>query len=200
MCKKCSVEGCENKHCAKGYCGKHYNQMKRYGHILERTKYDANEIVEYEDHAEIVLYDSEGKEIARTLIDLEYTDLVKKYKWHLTHGYVFSHNFGFLHRLIMNPTDDLVIDHINHNPLDNRRCNLRICKQQENIMNKSIQSNNTSGVTGICWIKNRNKWLAQIYVNKKNKFLGYFNTKEEAIEARRQAEIIYFGEYTPNKD
>ena len=51
MCKKCSVEGCENKHYAKGYCSRHYQQYKKYGHILERTIYDANEIIEYGDYA-----------------------------------------------------------------------------------------------------------------------------------------------------
>ena len=44
--KTCSVEGCNGKHVAKGYCSKHYQQMKRYGQILDRTIYDSNEIIE----------------------------------------------------------------------------------------------------------------------------------------------------------
>lgn len=49
--KICSMENCNCKHYAKGYCRKHYAQFKRYGHILERTIYDVNEIIEYGDYA-----------------------------------------------------------------------------------------------------------------------------------------------------
>jgi hypothetical protein len=61
-----------------------------------------------------------------------------------------------------------------------------------------MQCNNTSGVAGVTWDKKNNKWKAQIHINRKTKYLGLYNTKEEAIEARRQAEIEYFGEFSPN--
>ena len=77
------------------------------------------------------------------------------------------------------------VDHINHNKLDNRKSNLRICTHQQNCMNVS------DNVKGIHYDKSRNKWMAHI----KGKNLGRFNTKEEAIEARKQAEMDYFGEY-----
>lgn len=196
--KKCTVEGCDNKHLAKGYCSKHYQQMKKCGHILEKTIFNANEIIEYEDYAEIILYNNKGEEVARALIDLEYVDLIKQYKWCLNNGYVYNYKVGRLHRFIMNPSDDLVIDHINHNRLDNRMHNLRICTQQQNSINKSKQSNNKSGMTGVCWCKDKNRWKTRIQTNGKIKHLGYYKTKEEAIEARKQAEIEYFGEYAPN--
>ena len=82
--RTCKVEGCNNKHHAKGYCKKHYLQMKRHGQILDRTIYDPNEIIEHEDYAEIILYDKQGKETARALIDLDDVDKVKDYKWGLT--------------------------------------------------------------------------------------------------------------------
>ena len=85
----------------------------------------------------------------------------------------------------------MVVDHINHNKLDNRKENLRICEHQENTYNKGLCSTNTSGVTGVTWDKLRNKWIAHI----KGKNLGRFNTKEEAIKVRKQAEIEYFGEF-----
>ena len=92
-----------------------------------------------------------------------------------------------LHRFLMNPSDDMVVDHINHNRLDNRKQNLRLCTQGENLRNKKVK--------GVAFDKRRNKWYARIMINRKNLHLGSFDTKEEAIEARKQAEIEYFGEY-----
>lgn len=199
--RTCSVEGCENKHFGKGYCSKHYYHYKKYGYIPERTRFDANEIIEYEDYAEMILYDKNDNEVARVLIDLECIDLVKKYKWHLSsHNYVYNKKAGFLHRYIMNPTDNLVVDHINRNQLDNRRENLRICTQQKNMFNQSKRCTNTSGVIGVSFDKERNKWAAQIMINGKNKHLGRYDTLEEAADARRQAEIEYFGEFAPTKE
>ena len=199
--KKCSVEGCDNKYYAKGYCSKHYRQFKRHSQTSKRTTHDPNEIIEYDDYAEMILYNNKGEEVARTLIDLEYIDPVKKYKWHLAQdGYVHSNKIGRLHRYLMNCPGDLVVDHINRNKLDNRICNLRVCTQQQNKRNRSIQCNNTSGVTGVSWVSKYNKWMAQIQINGKSKNLGCFNTKEEAINARKQAEIEYFGEYAPNDE
>lgn len=201
MCKTCKVDGCNGKHQAKGYCNRHYKQFKRHGCILERTRNDANEIIEHDDYAEMILYNNKGEEVARALIDLEYVDVVNDYKWRLNYqGYVVNDKVGKLHRFLMNPGEDLVIDHINRNRLDNRICNLRACTLQENNMNKSIPCNNTSGIQGVSWDKNRNKWLVHITVNRKQIHLGYFNTIEEAAEARRQAEIEYFGEFAPNRE
>lgn len=192
--KICSVERCGNKHYAKGYCQKHYMQFKRHGEIIDNKP--KSDVIDCIDHAELVLYNKQNEEVARAIIDLEYVDVVKDYQWHLSaYGYVISKKAGKLHRFIMNCPDDMVIDHINRNPLDNRRENLRICTQQQNVMNKSIQSNNTSGIPGVCWNKNKNKWHARITVNGKTKSLGYHTTLEEAAEARRLAEIEYFGEY-----
>ena len=194
--KTCSVKGCNGKHKAKGYCNKHYIQMKRRGKILDRSIKDPNEIIEYEDHAEIVMHNKQHEETGRAIIDLNDVDKVRGYKWSLRKtGYVISGGGMFLHRLIMNPPDNMVIDHINHNPLDNRKENLRICTQQQNSMNKAISSNNTSGVTGVYFDKRRNKWMTYITYNNRRIFLGYCNTKEDAIETRRAAEIKYFGDY-----
>lgn len=202
MCKTCSVEGCENKYYKKGYCSKHYSQVRKHGHILERTRYDPNEIIEYDDYAEIVLYDKQCKEIARAIIDLDDVDKVKQYKWHLDNdGYASSgRNSMKLHKLIMECLDNMTIDHINRNRLDNRKENLRFCTHQQNMMNLSVRIDNSSGVTGVCWHKKSNKWRAQIKLNKKTKHLGYYDNIEDAIQARRQAEIDYFGEFAPTKE
>lgn len=202
MSKTCSVEGCNNKHLAKGYCDKHYKQIKKYGRILERTRFDPNEIIEYDDYAEIALYNQDCKEVARTIIDLDDVDKVKQYKWtYKGDGYVICKKMNILlHRFIMNPPDDMVVDHENRNPLDNRKDNLRVCTQHENIFNTSMKSNNISGTVGVSWHNKSNKWRAYISINGKQKHLGLYDSIEEAIAARRQAEIDYFGEYSPNNN
>lgn len=198
--KMCKVEGCNGKHVAKGYCKKHYQQYKRHGHII-RTIYDPNEIIEYDDCAEIVLYDEDNEEVARALIDLEDVELVKHYKWCLNgNGYVRSNKAGYLHRFLMNPSEDMVVDHISHNTLDNRKDNLRICTLQQNNWNMNVRDTNTSGHTGVCFDNRRNKWFAQIFVNGKYNFLGYYENKQDAINTRKQAEILYFGEYAPEEE
>lgn len=198
--KTCSVEGCNGKHLAKGYCSKHYAQVKKHGRILDRTIYDPNEIIEYEDYAEIIIYNKQCEEIARTLIDLDDVDKVREYKWSMNdNGYIWNGKI-YLHRFIMNPPDGMVIDHINHDRLDNRKENIRICTIRQNNMNKSFMSNNTSGVIGVNWNKRAKKWKSRINVNGNEIHLGYFDTKEDAIQARINAEIEYFGEYRNNDE
>jgi len=189
--KICKVDGCESKHKGKGYCGKHYMQIKMYGGILERTIHDRNEIVIKENYAEIVLYNIKHKEIGRTLISLEDIEKVKKYKWCFDgKGYVIGKIKGktaFLHRLLLNPPRDKVIDHINHITIDNRRCNLRVCTREENQMNRKSR--------GYYWNKLIKKWQVQIRFNGKRKSIGCFKTEEEAKRAREQAEIKYYKEF-----
>lgn len=195
--KTCKAENCNNKHYCKGYCKKHYVQIQRHGKILDRTSKDKNEIVLHDDYAEIILYSKKQEEVARTIIDLDDIDKVKNYKWYLDgRGYVYCGTIrNSLHRLIINCPEDKVIDHINHNKLDNRKSNLRTCTQQQNTINRSKTSRNTSGYVGVCYKPKINKWQSYITVNKKPMHLGYYNTLEEAIEVRKQAEIKYFGEY-----
>ena len=146
MSKRCSVCGREVKSLIKGMCTKHYNQYRKYGKVLDnnpRTKRDPNEIIIYDDYAEVILYRN-NIEIARVLIDIEDIDKVKDYKWNLSHGYAYHSGTTkkiFMHRLIMNCNDDLVIDHINHDELDNRKSNLRLCTCQQNSMNNKLSKN-----------------------------------------------------------
>lgn len=80
------------------------------------------------------------------------------------------------------------IDHVNGDPADNRFENLRNVSQSENMRNKATYSNNSTGVVGVVWSKRAKKWMAQIYVNRKNHYLGVYGDLFEAICARKSAE------------
>ena len=190
----CKVKGCDTVACSLGFCKKHYDQFRSGKTPTLRTKNDLNEIIEYEDYAEIILYDRDQNEKARTLIDLEDIERCKDIKWGYSSGYVDS-SIGRLHRYIMNCPNDLVVDHINHNTLDNRKENLRICTIQENSCNRKLGKNNKTGKVGIFQLQNK-KWQALLTYQGISHNLGIFDTKEDAIKARQQAERDYFGEFS----
>lgn len=143
------------------------------------------------------------------LIDYaDYAD-VSQYSWAIdTRGYVSrklprngqkKRKQIRLHTHLMNTPKGMVIDHINRNPSDNRRQNLRICSYSLNSVNKRLQSNNTSGYRGVSWDNKLNKWQANITVNGFQMNLGRFLTKEEAAEAYRKAALAEFGEFLPKE-
>ena len=97
----------------------------------------------------------------------------------------------YLHKYIMNNTDG-IIDHINHNTLDNRKNNLRITTNANNLRNGTIRTNNTTGVNGVYYDKSRNKYVSKIKVNYKSIYLGRYDTLEEAKKHRKDAEVKYW--------
>lgn len=98
-----------------------------------------------------------------------------------------------LHREIMNPSAELVVDHINGNPLDNRRENLRVCTRQQNQRNMTMHRDNKSGYKGVC--QNGRNWMAGIWDGKKRLHLGTFHTKVEAARKYDQKATELFGPY-----
>jgi HNH endonuclease/AP2 domain len=100
-----------------------------------------------------------------------------------------------LHRVLLDPPQDLGIDHVNRNGLDNRRGNLRLATRSENMWNSAIQVNNTSGFKGVSWVKRDKKWAASIRVFGKTNYLGYFETAEQAHEAYARASAEMHGEF-----
>ena len=97
-----------------------------------------------------------------------------------------------LHRWLMGEPEGLYIDHINGDTLDNRRSNLRAIKNSTNIRNGKVRTNNKSGVTGVRFRADRNKWCATIRVDYKVISLGHFKLFEDAVVARKRAEEKYF--------
>lgn len=92
---------------------------------------------------------------------------------------------------------DGYIDHINGVRTDNREGNLRLVTKQANQRNMKLHPANSSGCSGVNWKKNRGKWQAYIRgANHKTIHLGLFDTKEEAIAARKAAEVMH--SYHPN--
>jgi hypothetical protein len=83
------------------------------------------------------------------------------------------------------------IDHIDHNPLNNRIENLRVVSHQENHRNTPHRKNNTSGSMGVSWFAATSRWSAYIMVDGRKIHLGYFLDKQEAIAARKAAEALY---------
>ena len=209
----CEVCGREmfKKHSLQGFkclCSKHMHQLYKYGKFLDsnpRTQKDLNKIINNGETAEIELYNSTTCDvIGLCIIDSEDIDKVKYHKWRNSHGHVVtgSKSSGFScdigHIILDSKDSQLVVDHINGNPYDNRKCNLRLCEQKKNVLNKHFMSLNTSGVIGVTKDRRANRkhqWIAEIRMDNKKQFLGAYLTIEEAAYARYCGEIILFGEY-----
>lgn len=175
--------------------------MRRHGKIT-RTRYDPNEFIVEDNKVYITLFTAKGIPKDISIVSLIDFDIVKKYKWSCTsirgNKYVVAYvnkKYCYLHRLIMNAPKGLFVDHINHNTLDNRRENLRICTNAQNIQGQKLRKDNKSGVKGVSWDSSRKKWKSEIQINKKYIDLGSFNCFNEAVKARTKAAKSLFGEY-----
>lgn len=117
--------------------------MNRYGYIKDRTRSDANEIIQSGDLCTILMYKSDGTEQARACFDLRDLETVRGYKWHLAgNGYPSAHVGPSritmpMHRLFLGQAIGLEIDHLNRNKLDNTRSNLAFVTHRDNILNSN---------------------------------------------------------------
>lgn len=95
-----------------------------------------------------------------------------------------DYTYVLLYRFILDVPKELTVDHINNDPMDNRRCNLRVLTQAENNQNwDKLRSNNTSGVRGVYYVANRDNYTVRIRIPEgPYKSFGYFNTLEEATD------------------
>jgi hypothetical protein len=127
------------------------------------------------------------------LVDDEDYDWLMTWKWFVYKGhstdYAMANDDGTtiqMHRVILMTHTNEVVDHINHNGLDNRRCNLRNCTIRENCANRiNIGTSKYTGVyySGSVHDRNLKKWRAEITVNRKHIHLGRYHTELEAYYA-----------------
>jgi len=168
--------------------------MYKYGCVFQGSKSKwTNKVIEDENGCRIVT--AKGEEI---MVDRSSLPVLTRHSWCISKtGYAvanISKRVTKMHRLLMDCPDNLVVDHINGNPLDNRRANLRVCTPKNNSRNKGLGKNNSTGIMGISPLPG-GRWRARIMVNREEKALGHFDSLEDAIKARRDAEARYFGQF-----
>lgn len=173
--------------------------------IAERnTKYctKTNE-VEHLDNNTTKIYSGNMNNFC--LIDTEDYDAIKRWFWRLgSNGYWVSNakkednkTSVKMHQEIAKvkygeyDTSSIFPDHLSRDKGDNRKCNLELKTNSDNMKNRSLSKSNTSGKTGVSYDKRKDKYIAYICVDYKNIYLGAFKDEIEAIKARKEAESEY---------
>ena len=98
-----------------------------------------------------------------------------------------------MHRELLGLLPGELVDHINHNGLDNRRGNLRRCTKVQNAANSRKRAGLSSSFKGVSWHKSLGYWNAYICRGKTKKHLGWFKSEEEAAAAYARAAKRRFG-------
>lgn len=187
----CIVDRCDRTRYQQGYCKEHYKQIRRYGKII-KEKLGYSEFVYPTTIDNDTVYINVNNHIV--IINISDIDIIKhKHIYIDKNGYAIiniNNKHKRLHRVIMNYNGYDDIDHINRNKLDNRKINLRICSRSENMHNSTNQLNTSTGCRGIYKVTDkryvRDRYTARIQINKVIMNLGYFDTLEEAIAARKK--------------
>lgn len=194
--KKCPVCGKEfegPKHIMinKKYCSQECYHAGRY--IGKNKYYKENDYMVMEIHSK-----SRG-ETYKCLIDIDDYEKVNKYAWNVDRDlYVVNRKNGRLHNFLIKHPNGTLLDHINRNPLDNRKENLRLATPSQNCLNRTLNKTNKAGHRGVRLSSDGYGYEAYL----KRKYLGFFKTIEEAIEARLKAEQddLLDVEYYPKND
>jgi hypothetical protein len=106
-----------------------------------------------------------------------------------------AHRIAWVYMTGINPQN--VIDHIDRNPKNNKFSNLRLASVAENRMNVSSYSNSKSGIKGVSYCQTNRKWRTEIQANYKKTCLGWFESKELAEEAYKNASLKIHGQFSP---
>lgn len=152
--------------------------------------------------AKIPLYGKHGQGKFALVDDEDYEE-IDKHTWVVgSHGYAQRGVYQegkttiiLLHRKIIGAQKGQIVDHINRDKLDNRRSNLRIANQAQNMRNCDVRKTNTSGYKGVHWHKQNQKWKVEITKDYKNIHIGTFDDLEEAARAYDAMAVKLFGEF-----
>ncbi len=135
------------------------------------------------------------------IVDADDYERLNQYKWHVkvkSNGHYAYRTQGrkkiAMHRQILNAPPDMYCDHINHNGLDNRKANLRLCTPQQNAYNRK-PLDRTSRYKGVFWNSEMRKWRTEIKHNSQTIFIGYFDYEADAAIAYDDWAAELFGEF-----
>jgi len=160
------------------------------GLVVTCTKCNLNEYFTRENY--MVGLTTNGEEF---YFDIQDLPLISQRNWYMANGYVqckHKNKRVSMHRFLLNPDKSKVVDHINGVTYDNRRHNIRICTQRENVLNIKDRSYLTGGYRGVIGAGS-NKFISRIQKDGKRIYLGTFLTKEEAAQAYNDKAIELFG-------
>lgn len=150
------------------------------------------------------IYTEKGQ---RILADVEDFDTLQNYYWCVDNkGYARARIPNSnpsrcirMHQVVLNCSSAELVDHKHGDTLDNRKSELRICSTMQNAQNCALRKDNTSGAKGV-YVKilksGKIRYVVHLGYNNRKLHIGTFDTKEEAIEVRKQAELKYYGEYS----
>lgn len=156
----------------------------------------------YDDELQCYVFYWEDREKVMLIDKCDFAE-VNKYRWKY-----FERNDGYIRVLARVDGVEMSLlrflglsgyDHKDRNPLNNLRTNLRPATFNANAQNRNKQKNNTSGVIGVVWHKQSQKWESRINITGKRKTLGRFKDIIDAIKSRLMAEMQYYGEFAPQK-
>lgn len=184
--KKRTLEVCKlcgGVYYAKGLCKYHYERQKhgRSQDMPHLTRKNDYKIIG--DVAIFTYYDKRHLPCGEFKVDKECVDKIKEFKWSaISTGYIATYIDGktiLLHRFLTDCPAGYVVDHINHDTMDNRICNLRVCTQRENLLNQKAKTN-----TGLYGISKSKAGYYNIYVC--GKYCGCSKDLEKAIAIRNE--------------
>lgn len=204
------------------YCGKeifgrsksHLERVKKHFCTREHRILSTMNKVEYKNDY-VIIYVNYKEQEYECLVDVD--DFENKIKPLKTKIFMYNTMYCYfssytkrnprkkikLHRFLTDCPKGKVVDHINRNRLDNRKCNLRCVDQIINFQNTICQRDSKSGVKGVDWHEGKQRWRGLVQVNKKRHFVGWFKDFEECCKAtqEKRKELLkkYYKEITNKK-
>ncbi len=201
MSNPCTIKGCNESTVGRNLCNKHYKRFMSYGDpLFVKLEHgdQKNPRKGYIKNGIGYLPLTKG---SIAIVDPDDLEILSETNWCCCNigGFLRAQRCRngkkeYMHRIIMDAKNGKIVDHINHDTLDNRRYNLRICNKSQSQWNKKAQGG-TSKHKGVCWSKRVEKWIVSIGYKNKRIHIGYFCNEEEAAIAYNKEAIRLHGEF-----